>query len=82
MRMDKPKACTNYRTRLHPQEVSDLNRGKKLDCHVCGYQPRAVATGAWASVTAVLVGMLPWLSSWVLRQDGFIADRQIERPIA
>jgi len=82
MRMDKPKACTNCRTRLHPLEVSDLHRGKKLDCHVCGYQLRAVATGAWASVTAVLVGMLPWLSSWVLRQDGFIAEMLIIIAIA
>jgi len=74
MRMDQPEACANCRTRLHPLEASDLYRGKKLNCHVCGYQLRAVATGAWASVAAVLVGIVPLLSSWVFQLDGFVVE--------
>ena len=74
MVMDQPEACANCHTRLHPLEVSELHRGKKLDCHVCGYRLKAVATGAWAAVGAVVVGLGPWLSSALFQHDGFVAE--------
>jgi hypothetical protein len=72
--MDKPEACTNCLTRLHPLEVSELYRGGKLDCHVCGYRLKAVAAGAWATVTAVLVGFGPWLLSRLLHHESYFAE--------
>ena len=72
--MDHPEACANCHTRLHPLEVSELYRGEKLDCHVCGYRLKAVATGAWAAVGAVAVGLGPWLSSALFQHDGFVAE--------
>lgn len=72
--MDKPEACTNCHTRLHPLEVSELYHGKKLDCYVCGYRLKAVATGAWTTVAAVLAGFAPWLSSMLFQHDSFVAD--------
>ncbi|MEX2498809.1 MAG: hypothetical protein WD397_08030 [Wenzhouxiangellaceae bacterium] len=74
MPMDKPEACPNCLTRLHPLEVSDLYRGRKLDCHVCGYRLKAVATGAWATVAAVLAGFVPWLLSRLLQHESFFAE--------
>lgn len=72
--MDRPEACANCHTRLHPLEVSELYRGEKLDCHVCGYRLKAVATGAWAAVGAVAVGLAPWLTSALFQHDGFVAE--------
>jgi len=72
--MDKPEACTNCFTRLHPMEVSELYRGEKLECHVCGYRLRAAATGAWTAVGAVAVGLGPWLSSILFQHEGFVAE--------
>ena len=72
--MDKPQACTNCHTRLHPLEVSELYRGEKLDCHVCGYRLKAVATGAWTAVAAVMAGSGPWLSSLLFQHDSFVAE--------
>ena len=72
--MDKPEACTNCHTRLHPLEVSELYHGKKLDCYVCGYRLKAVATCAWTTVAAVLAGAAPWLTSRLFQHDSFVAE--------
>ncbi len=72
--MDKPEACTNCLTRLHPLEVSELYRGEKLDCQVCGYRLKAVATGAWTTLAAVLAAFGPWLSSRLFQHDSFVAE--------
>lgn len=72
--MDEPEACANCNTRLHPLDVSELYRGEKLDCHVCGYRLKAVATGAWATVATVLAVAAPWVLSRLFRQDGFIGE--------
>jgi hypothetical protein len=65
MTMDTPERCPNCAARIHPLDLSDLYRGRKCDCHVCGHELRAAATGAWASVAALLAGTWPWLTSWL-----------------
>lgn len=74
MPMDKPEACPNCHTRLHPLEISELYRGEQLDCHVCGYRLKAVATGAWTTVAAVLAGFGPWLLSRLFQHDSFFIE--------
>ena len=72
MAMDTPERCPNCAARIHPMDLSDLHRGKKCDCHVCGHELRAAATGAWASVAALMAGAWPWLTSWLFPSDSYI----------
>ncbi|MFO7762304.1 MAG: hypothetical protein R6V61_01060 [Wenzhouxiangellaceae bacterium] len=80
--MDRHEACANCHTRLHPLEVSELYRGNKLDCHVCGYRLKAVVTGAWTAMGAVALGLGSWLSSTFFQHDGFVAELLIAVAVA
>jgi len=56
---DRPRDCPNCQQRIHPLELSDLYRGRRLNCLHCG---RGLsATVAWWA--AVPIGMLAW---WAL----------------
>ncbi|NBD94878.1 MAG: hypothetical protein GVY11_00160 [Gammaproteobacteria bacterium] len=80
--MESPKRCPNCKTSIHPLDLSDLYRGRKLDCPACGFELRASTTGAWATAAALLAGAWPGLSSWLLQGEVLIAQLVLLAAIA
>ncbi|MCC5865396.1 MAG: hypothetical protein JJU31_09785 [Wenzhouxiangella sp.] len=64
--MGDAKVCPNCQTHLHPQDLDDLYRGRKLTCQGCGFELRASANRAAAVIGGLLIAGLPWLLPWLL----------------
>ena len=69
--MDDASACPNCKARLHPQDVDELFRGRKLTCPACGFELRATANRVATVIGSLLLAGLPWLLPWLVVKGNF-----------
>lgn len=51
--------CPNCQRRIHPLDLSDLHRGRKVECAYCHSELRAQTAGGTGSLVGTGVALLP-----------------------
>lgn len=70
--MSETERCSHCDTRIHPLDLSDLHRGRKLDCYHCGAELKAQTRGGVATVAAVIIGGAVFLQDLIMPDSGLI----------